>query len=156
MRAGRDFDGPIGERDCGKTEADDQHIGREQEIRKFLEQRTLVVDVKLLMNGTSQRCVAAPLISDDAVFHRLVEDFEDFGIEKEFGCEAGRFEWHGKEMAVGTAIRRFAVLIEVIDKDRPERFAAGVEERCGEMSVEDAEALIAQMCEVRVEGHSGA
>jgi hypothetical protein len=128
VRARRNFDRAILQRDADQGKADDQQIRWEREVRSFGEQRTLIVDMKALILRTPKRRIAAPLIGDDPVVHYSPYDSEHVIVEEEFRDKARRLERHREIVAMWAAIGLVTVGFKIRLENRPEGVSARIDQ----------------------------
>ena len=69
-----DFDRPVFQSDTSKGEAQNENVRRQENVGDFGEERPPIVYVSKLILGTTDGCITAPLVSDDAVIHRGAHD----------------------------------------------------------------------------------
>jgi len=82
MSAGCNFDGAMSGCYANQTEAYNQHIGRQREIRDFRKQRALIIHVGFLYPGPQEWYLATPLVSYYPLVHNTADDTQHAGVEE--------------------------------------------------------------------------
>lgn len=126
MRPWCNFDRAVLPRDPDQAKTDDDCIRRERQMRNLWKERTLIVHMRFLIFRTTERHIAAPLVSDDPIVHEATHDVEHIRIEEERRHEARGGERHSEKMAMWASVRRVAA-VEVRKQARPERGSARVD-----------------------------
>ena len=122
--AGRNFDRAVLRRYPDQAKAHDQHIGGQQEVGSFAEQRTPIVNMNALVIRAAQRRITAPLIGDYPVLHHATHDAQHVVVKEKVWNKARGLKGHREKVAMLAAVRLVAVGLEISEENRPKRASA--------------------------------
>jgi hypothetical protein len=81
------------------------------------------------------------LVCDYFIVHCCTNNAQYLVVEEEFWSKARRRKRHRQEVTMRATVRRFAVGVKIVKKNRPECLAASINYALREMVSEDAVAI---------------